>query len=71
LEEKLALSGGSAVEVMTHPEWDDEREILLGPSWLELIGQRGLGSYEQLAALQPRVGRMRRTLSMARYGKRT
>jgi predicted glycoside hydrolase/deacetylase ChbG (UPF0249 family) len=71
LEEKLALSGGSTVEVMTHPEWDDEREILLDPSWLELIGQRGLGSYEQLAALQPRVGRMRRTLSMARYGKRT
>jgi predicted glycoside hydrolase/deacetylase ChbG (UPF0249 family) len=48
LEEKLALSGGSAVEIMTHPAWDEEREILLDPSWSELIGQRHLGSYEQL-----------------------
>jgi predicted glycoside hydrolase/deacetylase ChbG (UPF0249 family) len=48
LEEKLALASGSAVEVMTHPAWDDERAVLLDPSWTALIGQRRAGSYEQL-----------------------
>ncbi len=48
LEEKLALSGGSAVEVMTHPAWGDERAVLLDPSWTALICQRRTGSYEQL-----------------------
>lgn len=61
LEEKLALAGGSTVEVMTHPAWDDEREILLDPAWRELIGQRRLGCYEQLGAGPPRVVRMART----------
>ena len=48
LEEKLALSSGSAVEVMTHPAWDDELAVLLDPRWTALIGQRRVGSYEQL-----------------------
>jgi predicted glycoside hydrolase/deacetylase ChbG (UPF0249 family) len=60
LEEKLALSSGSSVEVMTHPAWDDEREILLDPSWVELIGQRNLGDYAQLGSRRPRALRMRR-----------
>lgn len=48
LEEKLALSSGSSVEVMTHPSWQDEHEILLDPEWLRLIRQRPLGSYDDL-----------------------
>lgn len=48
LDEKLALSSGSAVEVMTHPACDDERAVLLDPSWVALIDQRRVGSYEQL-----------------------
>ena len=48
MEEKLALSNWSTVEVMTHPGWEDERDILLDPSWVEQIGQRNLGAYTQL-----------------------
>lgn len=50
LEEKLALSGGSAVEVMTHPAWADERTILLDASWAQLVANRHLGSYDDLGA---------------------
>jgi chitin disaccharide deacetylase len=50
LEEKLALSGGSSVEVMTHPGRPDELEVLLSPGWRELIRQRNLGAYESVAA---------------------
>lgn len=50
MEEKLALSSGSAVEVMCHPGWDDERAILLDESWRTLLAPRTLGSYEQLGA---------------------
>ena len=57
IDEKLALAGGSAVEVMCHPGWEDERAILRDPDWLELIRERRLGSYEQLAA--QRSGRWR------------
>ncbi len=63
MHEKLALSSGSAVEVMTHPAWEDELEILLDPAWLELIAERPLGSYEHLATAPPRVGRMRTSRS--------
>jgi len=50
MEEKLALSSGSSVEVMTHPGWDDERAILLDPSWGTLLAPRRLGRYEELEA---------------------
>jgi len=50
MEEKLALSGGSSVEVMCHPGWDDERAVLLDASWGALLAPRRLGSYEQLGA---------------------
>lgn len=50
MEEKLALSSGSSVEVMTHPGWDDERGILLDPSWEALLEPRRLGRYEELGA---------------------
>ena len=53
LEEKLALSGGSTVEVMTHPARDDEREILLDPSWIQLVAQRNLGTYDDLQPRRP------------------
>lgn len=48
IEEKLALSSGSAVEVMTHPAYDDECAILLGPAWAELLRDRPTGSYDDL-----------------------
>ena len=57
LEEKLALAGGSTVEVMTHPGWADERAILLDPAWADLIGQRRLGGYEDLSAPAGHRGR--------------
>ena len=57
LEERLALAGGSTVEVMTHPGWADERAILLDPAWVELIGQRHLGGYEDLEAPARCAGR--------------
>ena len=50
MEEKLALSSGSPVEVMTHPGWDDERAILLDASWGALLAPRPLGRYEELGA---------------------
>jgi hypothetical protein len=50
MEEKLALSSGSTVEVMCHPGWDDERAILLDESWRALLVPRTLGGYEQLGA---------------------
>ena len=55
LEERLALAAGSAVEVMTHPGWADECAILLDPSWTELIGQRRLGDYGDLASSRRRL----------------
>ena len=48
LEEKLALSSGCTVEVMTHPGWTDELQILLGERWSAVTGVRPLGSYEDL-----------------------
>jgi len=48
MEGKLALASGAAVEVMTHPGWDDELAILLDPAWKELVGLRRLGGYESL-----------------------
>ncbi|HLW94784.1 MAG TPA: ChbG/HpnK family deacetylase [Solirubrobacteraceae bacterium] len=50
IEEKLALSSGSSVEVMCHPGWADERTILLDDAWRTLLAPRTLGSYEQLGA---------------------
>ncbi|HEX4034207.1 MAG TPA: ChbG/HpnK family deacetylase [Solirubrobacteraceae bacterium] len=50
MEEKLALSSGSSVEVMCHPGWEDERAILLDETWRTLLAPRTLGSYEQLGA---------------------
>ncbi|MFZ0042449.1 MAG: ChbG/HpnK family deacetylase, partial [Solirubrobacteraceae bacterium] len=48
LDEKLALSSGAAVEVMTHPSWDDEQAVLLDADWRGRIALRPLGSYRDL-----------------------
>jgi predicted glycoside hydrolase/deacetylase ChbG (UPF0249 family) len=48
LGEKLALASGSAVEVMTHPSFEDERAILTDASWTALIGERRVGHYGDL-----------------------
>lgn len=59
VEEKLALSSGSAVEVMTHPAEADERAVLLDRDWLELIAQRNLGDYRDLDSARPAAIRRR------------
>jgi predicted glycoside hydrolase/deacetylase ChbG (UPF0249 family) len=48
LEERLALAGGSTVEVMTHPGYARERSILLSPAWRALVGARRVGGYADL-----------------------
>jgi predicted glycoside hydrolase/deacetylase ChbG (UPF0249 family) len=48
LEAKLDLARHDAVEVMTHPGSDDERRVLLDPSWRALLRGRTVGSYADL-----------------------
>jgi predicted glycoside hydrolase/deacetylase ChbG (UPF0249 family) len=60
LEEKLALAGGSSVEVMTHPGWEDERAILLDPEWVDLLSSRRVGCYSDLEAPGRGLARLRR-----------
>ena len=66
LEEKLALSRGSTVEVMTHPGRTDELEILLSPRWQELIRERNLGAYEDVSPPQGHRGIPPRTVMTSR-----
>jgi predicted glycoside hydrolase/deacetylase ChbG (UPF0249 family) len=45
-----ALDGTAAsVEVMVHPAYPDEREVLLSPEWADALAERRLGSYADLA----------------------
>lgn len=48
LDEALAISGESSVEVMTHPGWKDELELLRQPDWRATIASHPLGSYGEL-----------------------
>jgi len=41
-------AGGRGVEVMVHPAWEDEREILLGDAWRELVQRMPTGSHADL-----------------------
>jgi hypothetical protein len=37
------------LDVMVHPQFDDEREVLLGEEWLNALASLELGSYRDLA----------------------
>jgi len=50
LDRALERSRESAVEVMVHPGWDDERGLLEDPAWAERISRFRLGSYRDLRA---------------------
>jgi hypothetical protein len=50
LDMALERSGESAVEVMVHPGWEDERRLLEDPAWVERISRYRLGSYRDLRA---------------------
>lgn len=38
----------ASVEVMTHPGWSDEHDLLLSVPWLEAMASRRVGSYRDL-----------------------
>ncbi len=43
-----AVRGGTAVEVMTHPAWPEEREVLLSAEWRRLLAELPTGSHDDL-----------------------
>lgn len=43
------LAGRGEVEVMTHPAWEDEREVLLSSSWRSFVAGLPTGSHADLA----------------------
>lgn len=48
LEEALGLARERPVEVMVHPHWEDEYELLKSDGWRRAIAGLPLGSYEDL-----------------------
>lgn len=50
LEEALGLARERSVEVMVHPHWEDEFELLTSDEWKKAIAGLRLGSFEDLAA---------------------
>jgi chitin disaccharide deacetylase len=48
LHQLLELSRDESVEIMVHPGWEDERNVLLAPDWEQALRGRPLGSYAQL-----------------------
>lgn len=49
LAELRALAEAGVVEVMVHPAWEDEREVLLSTEWLEWLGGLKTGSSAELS----------------------
>ncbi|MGV1048318.1 MAG: ChbG/HpnK family deacetylase [Solirubrobacterales bacterium] len=45
LERLAPLARGGDVELMVHPGWEDEREVLLSAAWLRLLGELPTGSH--------------------------
>jgi chitin disaccharide deacetylase len=45
---KLALAGRDSVEIMAHPGWPDELELLRTPEWRARIHRQRLGSFADL-----------------------
>lgn len=48
LEAKLGFSEGESVEVMVHPGWPDELEVLRSAAWREQIARCRLGAFDAL-----------------------
>jgi chitin disaccharide deacetylase len=48
LERLREWSRGEDLEVMVHPAWDDEREVLLSPGWKQLMAELPTGSHDDL-----------------------
>jgi predicted glycoside hydrolase/deacetylase ChbG (UPF0249 family) len=48
LEELLERSRSESVEIMTHPQWDDELELLASPEWRATLAGYPLGSFADL-----------------------
>jgi hypothetical protein len=46
--EQLALARGDAVEVMCHPGWEDEYQLLMSDAWAGAIDGLRLGSFADL-----------------------
>jgi predicted glycoside hydrolase/deacetylase ChbG (UPF0249 family) len=42
------FAGDGAIEVMTHPEFEEEHRYLMSPVWMELISPFKLGGYDLL-----------------------
>jgi chitin disaccharide deacetylase len=53
LEELLDRSLSTSVEIMTHPQWPDELELLSSPEWVAALRGRPLGSFQELANAAP------------------
>ena len=49
LERLAVLARDRDVEVMVHPAWDDEREVLLSAAWAKLMEDLPTGSHADLA----------------------
>jgi predicted glycoside hydrolase/deacetylase ChbG (UPF0249 family) len=52
-EELLERSRAISVEIMTHPQWHDELELLSSPEWRPALSDYPLGSFEDLATSEP------------------
>jgi predicted glycoside hydrolase/deacetylase ChbG (UPF0249 family) len=48
LDQLPALARGIDVEVMTHPAWEDEREVLLSAEWRRMLAGLPSGSHADL-----------------------
>lgn len=48
LDEVLERARAEPVEIMTHPAWEDELEILLSDEWRALVAAQPTGSYADL-----------------------
>jgi chitin disaccharide deacetylase len=48
LHELLEVSQSASVEIMVHPGWEDERDVLRAPDWAQALRGRPLGSYAEL-----------------------
>ena len=44
----MARSAAASVEIMVHPQWRDELELLGSPGWLSELRGRPLGSFADL-----------------------
>ena len=48
LDRLRELARRGPVEVMTHPAWEDERQVLLSEDWLRLLGELPTGTHDDV-----------------------